>query len=142
MLPPGGVRQDGNARVAGHGGRTLSGERLSPLGSHRHVVTEPSATANGDFAMSRQADRMPPLPAAQWTAERKAAVEAGIKGPRGHLVGPFIVLMRSPEFMNRLQRTGEYLRFSSALEPRLSELAILITARTWTQQFEWHHHIE
>lgn len=86
-------------------------------------------------------DRMPAIPAAQWTGEQKAAVDAVISGPRKHLVGPFIVMMRSPELMNRLQKAGEYLRFSSALEPRLSELAILITARLWTQQFEWHHHV-
>ena len=72
--------------------------------------------------------------------EQKQAVADIVAGPRGHLVGPFIPLMRSPEFMNRLQRTGEYLRFNSAFEPRLSELAILITARAWTQNFEWHHH--
>lgn len=85
-------------------------------------------------------DRLPPIPADKMTAEQKAAAEAIIKGPRGHLVGPFLVLLRSPEFMNRLQRTGEYLRFNSALPPRLSELAILLTARVWSQGFEWHHH--
>lgn len=85
-------------------------------------------------------DRLPPIPADKMTAEQKAAAEAIIKGPRGHLVGPFLVLLRSPEFMNRLQRTGEYLRFNSALPPRLSELAILMTARVWSQGFEWHHH--
>jgi 4-carboxymuconolactone decarboxylase len=91
--------------------------------------------------MTVPADRMPPIPTKQQTPEQRAAVEAIVSGPRGHLVGPFIVLMRSPEFMNRLQKTGEYLRFNSALPPRLSELAILITARAWTQQFEWVHHL-
>lgn len=85
-------------------------------------------------------DRMPPLAEAQMTEAQKKAVADIVSGPRGHLVGPFIPLLRSPDFMGRLQRTGEYLRFNSALEPRLSELAILITARVWTQQFEWHHH--
>jgi 4-carboxymuconolactone decarboxylase len=35
---------------------------------------------------------------------------------------------------------GDYLRFNSALPPRLSELAILITAREWTQNYEWQAH--
>lgn len=91
--------------------------------------------------MKTPADRMPPIPSDKLTPEQKAAVDTVVAGPRGHLVGPFIVLMRSPEFMNRLQKTGEYLRFNSALPPRLSELAILITARAWTQQFEWVHHL-
>lgn len=83
---------------------------------------------------------MPPIPPDKMTAEQKKAAADILAGPRGHLVGPFIPLLRSPEFMNWLQRTGEYLRFNSALEPRLSELAVLITARHWSQQFEWYHH--
>jgi len=85
-------------------------------------------------------DRMPPIPDAQLSDVQKKVVADIVSGPRGHLVGPFIPLLRSPDFMSRLQRTGEYLRFNSAFEPRLSELAILMTARVWTQQFEWHHH--
>jgi 4-carboxymuconolactone decarboxylase len=83
---------------------------------------------------------MPTLPDAQLTDAQKAAVQAVVSGPRGRLVGPFIPLMRSPEFMLRLQHTGAYLRFDSALEPRRSEMVILMTARLWTQAFEWHHH--
>jgi 4-carboxymuconolactone decarboxylase len=38
---------------------------------------------------------------------------------------------------------GDYLRFASVLPPRLSEFVILLTARQWTQQYEWfvHHPI-
>jgi len=84
--------------------------------------------------------RMPPIADADMTPEQKRAVADIVAGPRGSLVGPFIPLLRSPDFMGRLQRTGEYLRFNSAFETRLSELAILITARAWSQTFEWHHH--
>jgi 4-carboxymuconolactone decarboxylase len=84
--------------------------------------------------------RMPPIPDAEMTEAQKAAVKDIVSGPRGHLVGPFIPLLRSPDFMNRLQKTGEYLRFNSALEPRRSEMVIMMTARAWSQNFEWHHH--
>lgn len=84
--------------------------------------------------------RMPPIADKDLTDEQRKAVADIVAGPRKSLVGPFIPLMRSPEFMNRLQRTGEYLRFNSVFEPRLSELAILITARAWSQNFEWHAH--
>ncbi len=83
---------------------------------------------------------MPPIATDKMTEAQKTAAADIVAGPRGHLVGPFIPLLRSPEFMNRLQKTGEYLRFNSAVEPRLSEMAILITARLWSQSFEWHHH--
>jgi 4-carboxymuconolactone decarboxylase len=42
--------------------------------------------------------------------------------------------------MQRLQKVGEYLRYQSALEPRLAEFAMLIVARRLTQQFEWRVH--
>ena len=85
-------------------------------------------------------NRMPPIAPEKMDEAQKKAVADIVSGPRGHLVGPFIPLLRSPDFMGRLQKTGEYLRFNSAFEPRLSELAILITARHWSQNFEWHHH--
>jgi 4-carboxymuconolactone decarboxylase len=72
-------------------------------------------------------------------AQRQAAAELSA-GPRGSVIGPFIPLLRSPEFMSRLQKTGEYLRYHGKLGPRLNEFAILITARQWTQQFEWSAH--
>jgi len=85
-------------------------------------------------------DRMPPIPTEKMTdAQRKAAAELA-SGPRGSVFGPFIPLLRSPEFMSRLQKMGEYLRYKSALPPKLSELVILITARRWTQQYEWYVH--
>ena len=55
--------------------------------------------------------------------------------------GPFILLLDSPELMTRVSALGEYLRFRSALPPRLSELAILITAAHWRQQYEWDMHV-
>ena len=83
---------------------------------------------------------MPPLEADQMTeAQQKAAADL-VAGPRGRLIGPFVPLLRSPEFMSRLQRTGEYLRYHSALGARLNEFVILLTARQWTQQFEWFAH--
>jgi 4-carboxymuconolactone decarboxylase len=83
---------------------------------------------------------MPPIPAAQMTPDQRAAAEEVASGRRGALIGPFIPAVRSPEFMRRLQRLGEYLRYDNALPRKLSEMAILLTARTWMQEFEWHVH--
>ena len=85
--------------------------------------------------------RMPPLePAAMNDAQRGAAA-ALAAGPRGGVKGPFIALLRSPELMQRLGDVGEYLRFRSALEKRISEFLMLIISRHWTQQFEWAVHV-
>lgn len=86
-------------------------------------------------------DRMPPLAADKMNeAQRKASAEL-TAGPRKGVKGPFIPLIRSPELMDRLQKVGEYLRFQSSLEPRISEFIMLIVSREWTQQFEWAVHV-
>ena len=86
------------------------------------------------------ADRMPPLPPEKWTEAQKKAAEEITSGPRKDLVGPFIPLLRSPEYMSRLQRVGEYLRYKTNLGSGISEFIILLIARRWTQQFEWYSH--
>ncbi len=86
-------------------------------------------------------DRMPPIPDTEMTAAQTAAV-ADFKQTRktNRFGGPFVPLLRSPELLTRAQRVGDYLRFHSALPPRLSELVILIAARHWSQQYEWTIH--
>lgn len=85
-------------------------------------------------------ERLGPIPVVEMTPEQRAAAQAVIDGPRGALYGPFVPLLRSPELMASAQRMGEYLRYRSALGTRLSELAILVTARQWDQQVEWAIH--
>ena len=57
------------------------------------------------------------------------------------LGAPFNVLLRSPVLAERLRMVGEYLRFDSSIPKHLNEWAILITARTWTAQYEWYAHL-
>jgi 4-carboxymuconolactone decarboxylase len=75
------------------------------------------------------------------TEAQRAAANELIAGPRKGVKGPFIPLLRSPDLMGRLQKVGEYLRFHSALPPRISEFAILCVARAWSNQFEWVMHV-
>ena len=85
-------------------------------------------------------DRLPPIAAAQLTPAQREAVDA-FKVARGvEISGPFYPLLRSPELMTRTRAMGDYLRYKSALPPRLSEFVILLTAREWTQQYEWNAH--
>jgi 4-carboxymuconolactone decarboxylase len=85
-------------------------------------------------------DRMPPIPAEKMTDAQRKAVEEFRAARGGGVSGPFVPLLRSPEVMNRARAMGDYLRFKSVLPPRLSEFAILITARHWTQNYEWSAH--
>jgi 4-carboxymuconolactone decarboxylase len=85
-------------------------------------------------------DRLPPLPESSLSPAQKSAAAELAAGPRGAVFGPFVPLLRSPDFLSPLQKVGEYLRYKSALPPRLSEFAILLVARRWNQQYEWHVH--
>lgn len=85
-------------------------------------------------------NRLPALSEQQWSDEQRQLAEEIINGPRGALLPPFEPLLRSPELMAHAQRMGEYLRYRSALGQRLSELAILLTARHWSQPVEWAIH--
>jgi 4-carboxymuconolactone decarboxylase len=85
-------------------------------------------------------ERLGPLPPDQLSPAQRQAAQALVDGPRGALYGPFVPLLRSPELMDCAQRMGEYLRYRSAIGVRLSELAILVTARQWNQQVEWVIH--
>jgi 4-carboxymuconolactone decarboxylase len=97
-----------------------------------------SLVAIGSPAMAQ--DRMPEIPPGKMTEAQKKAAEEFVAGRGTPVVGPFVPLLRSPEVMLRAKAMGDYLRFKSVLPPRLSEFAILITARQWTQQFEWGVH--
>ncbi len=63
-----------------------------------------------------------------------------IAGTRGHVVGPFTVLLNSPDLAERVAHVGSYIRFQNTLPPALRELAILTVAREWNCQFEWTSH--
>src|SRR5215510_3627493 len=85
-------------------------------------------------------ERMLPIQPDKLTAEQTKAAEEFQEG-RGHAVsGPFAVMLRSPEVMLRAKAMGDYLRFRNVLPKRVSEMVILITAREWTQQYEWAYH--
>jgi 4-carboxymuconolactone decarboxylase len=77
------------------------------------------------------------------TPEQRAVADDILAGPRSSplgLRGPFEAMLRSPGVADPAQRLGAYVRFESSLPARLSELAIIMTARRWTAQYEWVAH--
>lgn len=103
------------------------------------AIVASASLAGGSTGAAAQ-DRLPPVAADRLTDAQRQAIDA-YRAARGTEVsGPFIPLLRSPELMTRTRALGDYLRYKSALPPRLSEFVILITASHWHQQFEWDTH--
>ena len=98
------------------------------------------AAVFGTAGFAGAQDRMPPIPADKLTDAQKKAIEEFKAARSVDISGPFVAMLRSPEVMNRARAMGDYLRFRSSLPPRLSEFVILLTARRWTQQYEWNAH--
>ena len=95
-----------------------------------------SAAAVPSFAQ----DRLPPIPADKQTeAQKKAAVEFQ-KERMTEVFGPFVPLSRSPQLMIDAARMGTYLRFGNTLPRALSEFAIILQTRRWSQEYEWYVH--
>jgi 4-carboxymuconolactone decarboxylase len=128
------------------GAATLAG--TSVLGLAVPAATASSSSApeatpvpSPDPAPEMMQDRMPAIPADKMTDAQKKAVAELTAGPRtGGLDGPFIPLLRSPEFMSRLQKTGAFLRFETNLGSVITEFIIILTARQWSQQYEFNSH--
>jgi 4-carboxymuconolactone decarboxylase len=76
----------------------------------------------------------------EMSPEQKAVHDANVASKRGRMPAPVYAWIHSPEMAKHLQPLGGFLRFDSVLGARLSEIAILVTARHWTTHFEWYAH--
>jgi len=91
----------------------------------------------------RPAARLAKLKEDDLNAAQRALLESLRAGPRGKALtirGPFVAWMYAPEFGQLAQALGAHARYKTRLEPRLSEFAILCTARQWKAQYEWFAH--
>jgi 4-carboxymuconolactone decarboxylase len=91
----------------------------------------------------RPAPRLAPLEEAHMNQPQRALLEALRSGPRGKGIavrGPFAAWLHAPEYGLLAQALGAHCRYNTALPPRLSEFAILCTARKWRAQYEWFAH--
>ena len=84
--------------------------------------------------------RLPLVDPAQLAPDQRTVYDKIANSPRGGVRGPFLALIHAPEMCDRMQHLGEYLRYKTRFEPRLSEMAILITARHYNCQYEWFAH--
>jgi len=89
---------------------------------------------------SHAEDRLPTIPPASYTPAQQQAAADFLAARKTPVFGPFEPLMYSPEVMTLARSMGDYLRFKSGIGNTLSELVIMITAREWSQDFEWSFH--
>jgi 4-carboxymuconolactone decarboxylase len=98
---------------------------------------------------ARKPAKMPPprvsiLAEDRLTDVQRALLNSIRSGPRGGsttIRGPFAVFLHAPAFGELAQQLGGYCRFKTAVPPRLSEFAILCTAKLWRAQYEWFAHV-
>ena len=91
-------------------------------------------------APSLAQQRLPTIAPEQYTAEQNKAAEEFLAARKVPVFGPFEPMVSSPEVMSIARATGDYLRYHSAIGNTLSELVILVTAREWSQDYEWYVH--
>ena len=85
--------------------------------------------------------RIPLFPNDSMNAAQRAAYDKASSGPNGPIRGPTRAILHNPELADKWRAMGDLLRNGTSLPLRLSELAILVTARHWTAQFVWHTHV-
>jgi len=95
-------------------------------------------------AKKRSPPRLPAIAAERLTPAQQALIDSIRSGPRGQATqirGPFAVFLHSPDYGQLAQQLGGYCRLKTRVPPRLSEVAILVTARLWRAQYEWYAHV-
>src|ERR1700738_704130 len=109
-----------------------------PMKSLLAVISLAALAATAQSSRAEDATRFPPLKAEELTARQKAWPDMIAPPPRNAKVTnpPYRAYVRNPDLAPRLSALSDYLRWHTSLPPRLSELAILITARQWTAQYE------
>jgi 4-carboxymuconolactone decarboxylase len=80
------------------------------------------------------------IAATEMNPAQKRVHDQIVAGKRGRFGGPFQLLIRAPEICGLASQLGEQLRWGTSLPDRLSELAIITTARFWRAQYEWYAH--
>jgi 4-carboxymuconolactone decarboxylase len=113
----------------------------------KSVKKTPAKKASAKKTPARQkppAPRMPVLAESALTPEQRALLDSIRSGPRGASIqirGPFAVFLHAPVYGQLAQTLGGHLRYNTAVPPRLSEFAILCTAKFWRAQYEWFAHV-
>jgi len=72
--------------------------------------------------------------------DQRQTYDESIASKRGSPPPPMMAWLNSPEMARHATRLGAMLRFDTQFPAKLSEIAILVTARHWTAHYEWYAH--
>jgi 4-carboxymuconolactone decarboxylase len=84
--------------------------------------------------------RLKLLSPGEMSADQKQTYDESIASKRGRPPPPMMAWLNSPEMARHATRLGAVLRFDTQFSAKLSEIAILVTARHWTSHYEWYAH--
>jgi 4-carboxymuconolactone decarboxylase len=84
--------------------------------------------------------RLPEIDDDELTPGQREVYDEARVGKRGHVPAPVRAWIHSEQLARHANRLGEFVRYNTQLSPRLSELAILVTARYWNSKYEWYAH--
>lgn len=84
--------------------------------------------------------RLKLLSPGEMNENQKQTYDKSIAGKRGAPPAPMMAWLNSPEMARHATRLGAVLRFDTMFPAKLSEIAILVTARHWTAHYEWYAH--
>jgi 4-carboxymuconolactone decarboxylase len=84
--------------------------------------------------------RMKLLSPSEMNEDQKKTYDESIASKRGSPPPPMMAWLNSPEMAKHATRLGAFLRFDTVFPAKLSEIAILVTARHWTSHYEWYAH--
>jgi 4-carboxymuconolactone decarboxylase len=84
--------------------------------------------------------RLKLLSPGEMNESQKQTYDESIAGKRGAPPAPMMAWLNSPEMARHATRLGAVLRFDTMFPAKLSEIAILVTARHWTSHYEWFAH--
>lgn len=121
--------------VAGHVLNATAGQSMSGANA---LPPQAYATPFPDDVHANTGNRLPAI-------KRENLDEAGKKlfdsrGPEGDAYGPGAIRLYSLPVADHMAELNSYLRYKAGLDPRLVQLAILVTARESDSEYVWTAH--
>ncbi len=115
-----------------------------PAKSAKRTAKRPAKVRAKQPAKKLAPPRVTVLAEDKLTPAQRSLLDSIRSGPRGggiQIRGPFAVFLHAPSFGELAQQLGGHCRYNTGVPPRLSEFAILVTAKLWRAQYEWFAHV-
>ncbi len=122
--------------------RLVLGLGIGAWGLGTLVVAQEPAGLPKDID-SKSYSRLPVLKRSDMKTDEDKRIYDMLAGGEGKTVtptGPAAISLYSPKVAEAIQMLNQYLRFQGLLKPRDYEVAILVAAREFDQQYEWSGH--